>query len=84
MEKSENVHQNLAPDPFLILLNDRKQPLHARNKEFWKRIIKKPLKNLSLLFLSNPAILMDKFIKNKRGLEPVPLLANETSSEKFL
>ena len=33
MEKSENVHQNLAPDPFLILLNDIKQPLHARNKE---------------------------------------------------
>ena len=39
-----NVHQKL--DPFLILLNNPKQPLHARNsfqnKIFWKRIIKKP------------------------------------------
>ena len=33
---AENMHQNLAPDPFLILLNNRKlnnrkQPLNARN-----------------------------------------------------
>ena len=36
----------LAPDPILILLNNPEQPLDARNsfknKEFWKRIIKKP------------------------------------------
>ena len=25
------MHQELAPDPFLILLNKPKQPLHARN-----------------------------------------------------
>ena len=25
------VHQILAPDPFLILLNNPKQPLHVRN-----------------------------------------------------
>ena len=35
----------LAPDPFLILLNNSKQPFHARNsfknKVFWKKIIKK-------------------------------------------
>ena len=41
----EDVHQKLVPDPFLILLNNPKQPLHARNpfknKIFWKRIIKK-------------------------------------------
>ena len=41
-----NVHQKLVPDPFLILLNNPKQPLHARrslkNKIFWKRIIKNP------------------------------------------
>ena len=46
---AENMHQKLAPDPFLILLNNPKQPLHARNsfksKIFWKRIIKKPLKS---------------------------------------
>ena len=35
---AENVHKKLAPDPFLILLNNPKEPLHARNsfknKEF--------------------------------------------------
>ena len=25
------MHKKLAPDPFLILLNNPKQPLHARN-----------------------------------------------------
>ena len=28
---AENVHQKLAPDAFSILLNNPKQPLHARN-----------------------------------------------------
>ena len=28
---AENVHQKLAPDPFLILLNNPKQPLPTRN-----------------------------------------------------
>ena len=28
---AENVHQNIVPDPFLILVNSPKQPLHARN-----------------------------------------------------
>ena len=27
----ENMHQKLVPDLFLILLNNPKQPLHARN-----------------------------------------------------
>ena len=40
------MHQKLALHPVLILLNNQKQPLHARNsfknKVFWKRIIKKP------------------------------------------
>ena len=42
----KNVHQKVAPDTFLILLNNPKQSLHARNsltnKVFWRRIIKKP------------------------------------------
>ena len=48
MEKNdaENVHQKLAPDPFLILPNNSKQTLHAGNsfgnKKFWKIIFKKP------------------------------------------
>ena len=43
---AENAHQKVASDPFLILLNNPKQPLHARNsfnnKTFWKRVVKKP------------------------------------------
>ena len=43
---AENVHQMLAPDPFLILPNNPKQTLHAgnsfENKKCWKMIIKKP------------------------------------------
>ena len=43
---AENVHQKLVPDPFLLLVNISKQPLHERNylknKIFWKRITKKP------------------------------------------
>ena len=35
---AENVHQKLAPDPFLILPNNSKQTLHTgntfRNKKF--------------------------------------------------
>ena len=46
---AENVHQKLVPDPFLVLVNNPKQPLLARNsfknKIFWKRIIKKSLKS---------------------------------------
>ena len=42
MEKyGENVHQNLAPDSFLILLNNPKEPFHSKisfkNKIFWKK-----------------------------------------------
>ena len=36
---AENVHQRLVPDPLLILVNNPKRPLHARNsfknKIFW-------------------------------------------------
>ena len=28
---AENVHQKLVPDPFSILVNNPKQPLHTRN-----------------------------------------------------
>ena len=44
--RAENLHQKLVPDPFLILVNNTKQPWHWRNsfknKISWKRIIKKP------------------------------------------
>ena len=43
---AENMHQKLVPDLYLVLVNNPKQPLHARNsfrnKKFWKSIIKNP------------------------------------------
>ena len=46
----------LIPD-LLILVNNPKQPFHARNsftnRIFWKRIIKKFLKSFNFIFLSN-------------------------------
>ena len=40
------MHQKLVLDPFLVLLNNPKKPLHAKNyfknKVFCKMIIKKP------------------------------------------
>ena len=35
---TENVHQKLVSDPFLILVNNSKQPLYARN--YFKDTIK--------------------------------------------
>ena len=29
--QAEIVHQKLVPDPFVILVNNPKQPLHAKN-----------------------------------------------------
>ena len=87
---AENVHRKLAPDPFIISLNNPKQPLHARNsflkKIIWKRIIKKILKNLLDVFFRTQSLLMDRVIKNKRGLELVTTHSSDykTSSKTFL
>ena len=54
---AENMHQKLASDPFLILLNNPKQTLHARNffkNNILKEDYQKALKKLTLFFLSNP------------------------------
>ena len=82
---TENVNQRLALNPFLILLNNPKQPLHARNsfknKAFWKSIVKK-----YYFFFWTQSLLMDKVIKHKRGLELVTSRSSgrKTNSEKFL
>ena len=82
--------QTLVPDPFLNWVNNPKQPLDVRNsfknKIFWKKIIKNPLKDLPLFFLSNPLPFNDKIVmKNKRGLELLTSRTSgyKTSSEKF-
>ena len=58
MEKShaENVHQKLAPDSFLILVNNLKQPLHARNSFKSKiRGLSKNLKKVNFIFSAEPS-----------------------------
>ena len=64
-----NVHHKLVPDPLLILVNNPKQPLHARNsfksKMFRNRIIKNPLKSQLYFFFLTQSLFMDKVIKNK-------------------
>ena len=75
--------------PFLILVNNPKQPLHARNsfknEIFWNRITKKPLKSQLYFFFKIQSPSMDNVIKNKRGLELAISCSSgcETSSEKF-
>ena len=82
------MHQKLAPDPFLILLNIPKQILHAgnsfENKKFWKMIIKKTLKSQLYFFFQTQSHVMDKVISNKRGLKLVTSCSSvyETNSVK--
>ena len=45
--------QKLVPDPFLILVNDPKQPLHARNSQ--ERALSKSLKKVSFIFSVKPS-----------------------------
>ena len=45
---TENMQQKLVPDLFIILVNNPKQPLHAKN------YFQKTLKKVTSFFLSNP------------------------------
>ena len=45
---AENVHEKLVPDPFFILVNNPKQPLHTRifsKIRYFERIIENLLKS---------------------------------------
>ena len=51
------MHQKLVPVPYLILVNNPKQPLHSRNyfeNRYLERELSKNLKKVHLFFLSNP------------------------------
>ena len=69
-DHAENVHQKLARDPFLILVSNPKQLLHAinsfLNKIFWKRIIRKLLKN-NFTFFSNPVSFNRQSYQKQKG-----------------
>ena len=68
---AENVYQRLFPDPFLILVNKPKKPLHARNSfknEILKEDYQKALKKLISFFLSNPVPFNEQsYLKQKRS-----------------
>ena len=82
------MHQKLAPDPSLILLNS--QNSHCIQeilflKRYFERGLSQYLKKLALFFLSNP-LPLDKVIKNKRGLQLVTSRSSgyKTSLKIFL
>ena len=80
------MHQKPIPDPFLLLVNISKQPLHARKNEIIWKVTKNPSQSQLYFFFQTQSHLMDNVIKNKRGLELVTSRSSgyETSSEKFL
>ena len=65
------MQQKLVPDLFIILVNNPKQPLHARtyfkSKIFRKSIIKKPFKKGNFLFFRAQSLSIDKIITKQRG-----------------
>ena len=53
---AENLYQKLVPDPFLILVDNQKQPVHTRNyfENYFERGLSKSLKKVSFIFFPNP------------------------------
>ena len=55
---AKNEYRKLVPDPFLILVNNSKQPLHVRNslkiRPFEKRL-SKGLKKVNFIFSFLPS-----------------------------
>ena len=64
------MHQKQVPDPSFILVNNPKQPLHARSS-FKKNILKddyqKTFKKLALFFLSNPVPFNGRSYQKQKG-----------------
>ena len=54
---AENMQQKLVPDLFIILVNNPKQPLHARNyfKRYFERGLSKSLKKGNFIFSFEPS-----------------------------
>ena len=65
------MQKKLVQNLFIILVNNPKQPLHARtyfkSKIFRKSIIKKPFKKGNFLFFRAQSLSIDKIITKQRG-----------------
>ena len=71
---TENVQQKLVIELFIILVNNPKQPLHARNflkVRYFEKGSSKSLKKVTLFFLSSPVSFNRKNYQKKGGLELV-------------
>ena len=69
-KNAENVYQKLVSDPFSILINNPKQPLHARNsfrKRYFERGLSKSLEKLKFIFLSNPVPFKEQKLSKIKG-----------------
>ena len=65
------MHQNLVPDPFLILINNPKHPLHARNSlrvRYFERGLSNSFKKVYFIFSFKPSPFKNKIMKKTRGL----------------
>ena len=64
------MHQKLAPDPFLILLINPKQPLHTRNLKisYSERGLPKTLKKIKFIFFFlNPVPFNRQIYQKQKG-----------------
>ena len=65
------MHKKLVPDLLLILVNNPKQPLHAKNsfknKTFWKSDYQKALTKSTLFFLPNPVSFTTQIYQKQKG-----------------
>ena len=75
------MQQKLVPDLFIISANNPKQS----KVRYFERVLSKSLKKSNFIFFRTQSFLIDKIIKNKRGLELITshYSGYETSSEKF-
>ena len=67
---AENVNQQLVPDPFLILVCNPKQTLHAKillKIRYFQRRLSKSLKKLTLFFLLNPVPFNGQNYQKQKG-----------------
>ena len=84
----ENIQLKLVPDLFITLVNNPKQPLHAR-KSFKSKIYledyQKALKKVTLLSLSNPVLFNKQNYHRQKGTGTSDSCSTgyRTSSEKF-
>ena len=57
----------LVPDPFFVLINNQKQPLHAKNSFKNKIFCKEIIKKVKFIFFLNPAPFNGQSYQKQKG-----------------